>query len=252
MKRVRNAGLSFLAAAGLALLVVFEAVGCGGGVGVDYVHSGNNPVIAYRRTQALAPQYSFTGPDLIIYGDGTAYRREGQMRYWRGSLPEEELTRLLTSIVDGGFFDLKEAGKVGPMGGPVDHLTVTLKSQSKQVSEGTAVESGAFKKIVDELKGLKVPGEQEYIPEDIVLHARLMEGGATSGGRVQEWTLDPAWLEKASAAGSPGEHLSGTQAQEVWKVLAGENRADGEVFWNAGGKVYGQVIADPQFPMPGV
>jgi hypothetical protein len=232
---------------------ILAAAGCGGtGVKVEFARSERNPVIIYQRTPAFPPVYDAGTPDLIIYGDGTAFRVPGLLDIKRGSFTNDELKKLLNSIVAKGFFELPTKGEEPPVGGDTDHVTVTLKSRSRSVTAGAATATSPFSDVVAQLRDLKIPKEQDYIPENLVLYSSVFQGTTPSGGKVLPWSLDPKLLENSSQAKTPGIGVSGEQAQAVWKALKDASGSPDEVYWVVGNKVYARVVAIPQFPMPGV
>jgi hypothetical protein len=229
------------------------AAGCGGtSVNVDFTQSERNPVIAYQRAQALPPVYDARGPDLIIYGNGTAFRMTGSTDIKSGSFSHEELKKLVTSIVDQGFFELRTKGEKPPLGGDTDSVTVTLKKKSRNVSAGAATATSPFKDIVEQLRNLKIPKEQEYTPDNLVLYASVFQGEPPAGAKVLDWNLNPSLLQAASQAEAPGTGVSGAEAQSVWNALKQAPGSIDEVYWRAGNRIYARVVAIPQFPMPGV
>jgi len=237
----------------LMVTVVLAAAGCGGkSVKVEFTQSERNPVIIYQRTQALPPVYDAGRPDLIIYGNGTAFRTTGLMDIKRGGFSHEELKKLLTSIVEKGFFELSSKGEKPPLGGDTDHVTVILKNKSKNVSAGAATAISPFKDIVEQLRDLKIPKEQEYTPDNLVLYSSVFQGAPPEGATVLDWKLDPKPLEASSQAKAPGAGVSGAEAQAVWNALKQASGSPDYVYWRAGNKIYARVIAVPQFPMPGV
>ncbi|MHB8896018.1 MAG: hypothetical protein ACYC99_12700, partial [Candidatus Geothermincolia bacterium] len=131
----------YVQATAVALLSILTglAAGCGTAPPVEYSRSATQPIISYQRTQALPPEYSPRGPVFIVYGDGTAYRRDGLMDYKSGKLTDAQLKSLVTSVVDKGFFGMKQSQGNPLPGGAVDHVTVTLSSKSSSVEapEGT-------------------------------------------------------------------------------------------------------------------
>jgi hypothetical protein len=243
----------FIACAVTMTAVVIAAAGCGGtGTKVDFTKSGRNPVIIYERTPAFPPTYNAQGPDLIIYGNGATFRITGPAEIKRGSFTDAELRGLLTAIVNQGFFNLHAKGANPPTGGDTDHLTVTLKDESKSVSAGAATATSPFKDIVQQLRDLKIPNEREYIPDNLVLYSSVFQGTPPSGAKVLTWNLDPKFLQNSSEAKTSGIGVSGTDAQAVWKALRDSSGSPDEVFWVVGNKVYARVVAIPQFPLPGV
>lgn len=242
--RATKTVLSLAIAAALLL-----AGGCDDEPAVEYTRSDRQPVLVYFTTQALPPMYSPKGPDLIVYGSGTAYKKSGLMDYTTGVLSADEVTTLLSSVVEKGFFSLEgEQGEPMP-GAAVSHVTVTLSSESKGL-EGTST-TGAFGEIVTILKDFEIPGATEYLPDTIVLNASAHEGTQPFSGTVLEWTASPADLEQAARL--EGYSLNGEEARQAWKLLADAYRAGpGDVAWRAGGRLYTQVFADPQFPAPGI
>lgn len=237
----------------MMITFVLAAAGCGGtGVKVEFTRSERNPVIVYQRTPALPPVYDASGPDLVIYGNGTAFRMTGPLDIKRGSFTYEELKKLLTSIVATGFFELKTKGEEPPLGGDTDHVTVTLKSRSRNVSAGAATATSPFKDIVAQFRELKIPKEQDYIPENLVLYSSVFQGTPPAGAKVLAWSPDPKLLEASSQAKAPGTGVSGAEAQAVWNALKQASGSPGEVYWAVGNKIYARVVAVPQFPMPGV
>lgn len=247
---VASAGAIVLALA----LVAAGMAGCGTAPAVEYSDSPTQPIISYQRTQALPPEFSPRGPVFIVYGDGTAYRREGLMDYKGGKLTDEQLKALVTSVVDKGFFGMEQLMGDPLPGGAVDHVTVTLKGRSSSVEapEGTTGEFGA---IVEELRSYKIPDEKEYLPDTITLFATENPQGQAVQGNVLEWTADPTLLSRASEArNSPtaGISVHGQEAQQAWKLLRDASKTGQAVAWSAGGRVYVSVYADPFFPAPGV
>lgn len=238
-------------------LLLAAALLAGSGCGtttIDYTRSSRQPVLNYSSTQALPPPSAPQGPVLVIYGDGTAYQRHGQMDYTTGKVLESELKSLLGSIVDEGFFQLKPLQGKDTPGGITDQVTVTLKGKSKSV-QGPDNSGGDFGAVLDTVKTFKIPGAKAYLPDQIILFAKQYTGPEPFVGTVLDWTADPAVLEQAAApvAGYvPGAHASGAQAQQAWKLLEGASGGDEEVAWRAGGKLYVQVYAVPQFPFPGI
>ena len=246
-----------LLVAGAVVVITTAAVaagGCGGkGVNVEFTQSERNPVLIYQRTQALPSLYNVGAPDLIIYGNGTSFRMTGLMDIKRGSFSHEELKKLLTSIVEKGFFELRSKGEDPPIGGDTDHVTVILKDKSKSVSAGAATATSPFKDIVEEIRNLKVPKEQEYTPHNLVLYSSVFQGNPPADAKVLDWGLDPKLLADAALAEAPGRAVSGAEATAAWKALKEAYQSyAGEVYWRAGGKTYARVVAVPQFPMPGV
>lgn len=230
------------------------AAGCGSSPQIEYSRSPDQPIVSCQRTQALPPEFSPKGPVFIVYGDGTAYRRGGSMDYVTGRLTGAQLERLLTSIVDAGFFRMKQVLGNPQPGGAVDHVTVTLKgaSYSVEAPEGT---TGDFGSIVNGLRSFRIPGEKEYLPDTITLYASENPPGQAVEDKVLEWTADPGLPAQASAnrnAEGAGLLVRGPQAQQVWKLLRDAPSSGGPVAWSAGGKVYTSVYADPFFPAPGV
>jgi len=239
--------------AAIMITVILAAAGCGGtGIKVEFTKSERNPVIVYERTQALPPVYNAQRPDLIIYGNGTAFRMTGPMDIKRGIFTDVELKKLLTSIVDTGYFELKTKGEEPPTGGDTDHVTVTLKGRSRSVSAGAVTATSPFKDIVEKLRNLKIPNEQEYIPENLVLYSSVFQGTPPAGAKILTWNLDPKLLQNSSQAKTPGLSVSGADAQAVWKALKDASGSLDEVYWAVGNKIYARVVAVPQFPMPGV
>jgi hypothetical protein len=253
MRRLRRRSF----AAGALVVITAAAVaaaGCGGkGVNVEFTQSERNPVLIYQRTQALPSLYNVGAPDLIIYGNGTSFRMAGLMDIKRGSFSREELKKLLASIVEKGFFELRAKGEDPPIGGDTDHVTVTLKDKSRSVSAGAATATSPFKDIVEEIRNLKVPNEQEYTPDNLVLYSSVFQGSPPADAKVLDWRLAPKLLADAALAEAPGRAVSGAEAKAAWKALKEAYRSSAdEVYWKAGGKIYARVVAVPQFPMPGV
>lgn len=237
----------------LLMAALLAASGCGK-ASIDYSRSPRQPVLAYYQTQALPPPSAPHGPVLIVYGDGTAFQRHEQMDYTTGTVPEAELKSLLGSIVDKGFFEMAALQGKDTPGGITDHVTVTLKSKSNGV-EGPDTAGGDFGAVLETVKQFKIPGAKEYLPDNIALYAAQYTGSEPFVGTVLDWTADPKLLEQAAAPAAgvlSGAHASGAQAQQVWKLLKGASGGDEEVAWRAGGKLYVQVYAVPQFPLPGV
>jgi len=237
----------------LMLAVLLASGGCGH-QSLDYTRSNRNPVVVYSQSQALPPQSAPHGPVLIIYGDGTAYQRHEQMDYVTGTVPQDEIQGLLASIIDEGFFEMAGLQGKDKPGGITDHVTVTIKNKSKGV-EGPDGSGGDFGAVLDTVKQFKIPDAKEYLPDNIGLYAVPYTNPEPFNGTVLDWTADPALLEQAAApvAGVvTGNHVSGAQAQQVWKLLKGASGLDEEVAWRAGGKLYVQVYAVPQFPLPGI
>jgi hypothetical protein len=229
--------------------------GCGGGVSLEHSKSPRQPIVSYLRNQALPPAESPKGPAFIVYGDGTAYRRVGKMSFLTGTLTESQIKALLSSIVAKGFFSMpSNLGRPAP-GGVEDQVTVTLTGKSKAViaAEGSGGDFGA---IVDTVSSYKIPGEKEYLPDRIILHAMEYVDSQPFTGKVLEWTADPAMLAQAATTKtgpSAGmQQLTGEQARQAWKLLADASSTNGAVAWRAGGKLYVSVYADPYFPAPGV
>jgi hypothetical protein len=235
-------------------LAVCLLAGCGSGKpAIVYSNSPNQPIISYFRSQALPPEFSPNSPVFVVYGDGTVYKRSGAMDYTTGKLSDAQVKALVTSVVDRGFFGMKQLQGQPPPGGAEDHVTVTLKgkSSSVQAPENGGGDLGA---IVDELRSYKIPGAREYLPDKIALQAK----GAAPGekiDRVLPWTADPGPLIQAAqpvAGYSPGAFVSGEKAQQIWKLLAGASGGSGTTGWSYGGNTYVHVYAIPSFPMPGV
>lgn len=229
--------------------------GCGSGVTLDYSKSARQPIVSYLRNQALPPDESPKGPAFIVYGDGTAYRRVGKMSFLTGTLTDAQIKSLLSAIVAKGFFTMdSNQGKPAP-GGAEDQVTVTLTGKSKAViaAEGAGGDFGA---IVDMIRSYKIPGEKEYLPDRINLHAMEYVGSQPFTGKVIDWTADPTVLVQVAAQNRKGVpdviQLTGEQARQVWKLLADASTATGPIAWRAGGKLYVSVFADPYFPAPGV
>lgn len=230
-----------------AVLLASIPGGCGSQPAVQYSTSAKQPIIAYYQTQALPPEFAPHGPNLLIYGNGTAYQRSEAMDYVTGVVPPKEIEKLLGSIVGAGFFTMKSPqGKPKP-GGITDNVTVTTKERSNGV-QGADDAGGDFGAVVNMLKGFKVPKAQKYYPENVVIHA----AAATEpfSGTVREWTASPVMLEQAAAKGAYA--VSGGEAEQAWKLLEAARGEDEQVAWRADGKLYMQVYAVPQFPAPGV
>jgi hypothetical protein len=239
-------------AVALMMTVILTAAGCGQSIKVEFTRSERNPVIVYQRKQALPPVYGAGAPDLIVYGNGTTFRIAGPMDIKRGSFSYKELKGLLTWIVDEGFFELKAVGEKPPIGGDTDYVTVTLKNESKNVSAGAATATSPFKDIVEHLRNLKIPKEQEYTPDNLVLYSSVFQGAPPAGATVLDWKLDPKLLQTASQVNAPGTGVSGSDAEAVWNALKQANQSSDEVYWRAGNNIYARVVAVPQFPKPGV
>lgn len=236
-----------------AVVVLLLSVGCAGAPGVEFSTSASQPIVSYVRTVALPPEYSPTSPEFIVYGDGTAYRREGRMSYFKGTMTPVQIKTLAQSIVDKGFFTMSRTTSRMLPGGAVDHVTLTLKSRSSSV-ERPSDTGGAFGQIVREVQDYRIPGEKEYLPDRITLYATEAAPGEQVD-KVIDWTADPGPLVAAANAHSSvtvGTQVTGVQAQQVWKLLAGASGEKGTVGWRAGGKTYVHVYADPFFPAPGV
>ena len=250
---VRRASIHSIAVA-LVLTAAALATGCGTTPPIEYSKSSSQPIVSYDRTQALPPEYSPRGPVFIVYGDGTAFRREGLMDYRTGKLTEAQLKGLVTSITDRGFFEMKQQLGNPKPGGAVDHVTVTLSSRSTSV-EAPEGAGGDFGAIVSELRAYVIPDEKEYLPDRITLHAAEDPAGQKNEGKVLEWTADPNDLALAAegrSGATGGAQLTGAEAQKVWKLLRDASSTQGTVAWSAGGKIYTNVYADAYFPAPGV
>ncbi|MHB8895299.1 MAG: hypothetical protein ACYC99_09020, partial [Candidatus Geothermincolia bacterium] len=165
-----------------------------------------------------------------------------------------QLKSLVTSVVDKGFFGMKQSQGNPLPGGAVDHVTVTLSSKSSSVEapEGTG---GNFGAIVNELREYKIPNEKEYLPDRITLYASEVPAGQKVEETVLTWTADPNDLALAAQAKTgmiTGVQLTGSEAQQAWKLLRDASGNKGPVVWSAGGKMYASVFADAFFPAPGV
>ena len=236
----------------LAVIVVLSAVllaGCGSTPAIRHSKSDRQPVLVFYKSQALPPEFAPAGPTLIAYGTGTAYRQKARYQYVGCKLSESQLNDLLSSVIDKGFFDLKTDLGMGAPGGVTDHVTVTLTGRSKFV-EGPENSGGTFGEIVKMLESYQIPGATPYTPAIITVHAAEYTGQQPWTGKIVAWTADPAVLAKASGAGA--DSVSGATAAQVWKLLGDSYDPNGNVAFSAGGKLYEQVYATPNFPLPGV
>jgi len=238
-----------LAAAVAVFLAAGLLAGCGSTPSIRHSTSARQPVLVFYKSQALPPEFAPAGPTLIAYGTGAAYQQKSRYAYVGGKLTPSQLDDLLSSVVEAGFFDLKTDQGRGAPGAVTDHVTVTLTGRSKLV-EGPEDSGGAFGEIVKMLESYQIPGATPYTPAIITVHAAELTGQQPWTGKTVAWAADPVVLARASIAGA--DSFSGATAAQVWKLLGDSYDPNGNVAFSAGGKLYEQVYATPNFPLPGV
>lgn len=235
----------------IAMLVVgfLFVVGCGTPrVDLSYSDSAVTPVVTFNRYQAIAPIYNSSAPVTIIYGDQTAIEKKDSYEFTTGKLAGEGLDGVLQSLYDEGFFELDKTYTGESMaGGVTETLTIKLSARTFEVSVQGGQGPTNWEKIVNTVTDLDTSGSEEYIPNTILLFAKV-EPEASSAPNVMEWPGISADLAQASSAESGGRKLEGKAANVAWKAIQESMKSDTEVTWKANGDFYTYVYAVPVFP----
>ena len=248
MRQVR-VFVAVLAVMAMAALVL---VGCGGSkVDLSYNKSPSNPVIVYYQLQALAPKYNTDAPQEIIYGDGKVIKSDGPSRYISGDMAGGDLDGVLETLQEEGYFELEDEYLGGQMpGGVTEVLEVHLEDKDYTVSVAGEKGPSNWKEIVEAATEFNIQGSKEYFPETVLLHASSV-AEETEYAEVLTWPGHPDELADAEAAGAEGLKLEGSEARDAWVAIQESFEAEEggeEAFFEAGGKVYWDVWADPVFP----
>jgi hypothetical protein len=234
----------------LGLVVSVIATGCGSSIPLTYNKSADKPVIMFTSTQALSPVYNPTSPEILIYGDGTAYKKTGPYSYTKGTL-QSTVPQLLQTIESFGFFNMSSGSSSGTAGGVMQTITVWLvdngQTRKYTVSAPQGGGPSGWDSVVNAVTGAKVTGSQDYTPTSVTLSARDADPSATAGATVQDWPAGAGDLAKAAAA-DKRLVISGDQAATAWKTIGPTYEgAPTEVVWRYNGKLYSLVYASPIF-----
>jgi hypothetical protein len=246
-----SAKLISICAAVLAALAL--AAGCGGKTraNMSFPTGAGTPVVTYWSYKAISPVYNPDVPVTVVYGDGTLIKKEDAYKLTRGTLTRQQMSGLLKTLQDKGFFDMKsEYNTEKPLpGGTTDTVSVTTTTETHQVSvEGGAGPAG-WNGIISAVTGLQGAGTTEYVPESITLFAREA-AQVPQGAAVNPWPGSPSDLAGA-AAQDAGLGLNGAAAGTAWSAVQSsfsQNSSGEDAYWSAGGKTYTFVYASPLLP----
>ncbi len=166
-------------------------------------------------------------PDFQIYGDGRIIWTEyddnsGARSVFVGQLSEAEMTAILQSLVDAGFFGWKDRYEDPLVADASEQcLIVNLESQQKTVCEYVEGAPEAFHAIYDELSAGAGADGEPYIPEQGLLTSHPIDA---SGFDNIESIRSTEWSEAAagfslSAATDEGAWVEGAALESAWAAV---------------------------------
>ena len=236
----------------ILLAATLPASGCGGkkAPSLSFPSSGGTPVVNYSSYKAIAPVYNPDVPVVVIYPAGTMIKKEDPYEFTTGTLSRDQVTSILESLQEKGFFGFKKeygGGEAKP-GGTTETITVNLESGKYSVSVAGGVGPEGWNDIIDTVMNAKASGVKDYVPGSIILYSK--EGPQVpQGAAVTPWTGQASDL--AGAAAQDGQKLTGDSAVMAWKTVQGafaNGGAGGDAYWTADGKTYTYVYARPELP----
>jgi hypothetical protein len=234
------------------LASVLSASGCGGknAPSLSFPSSGETPVIVYSSYQAIAPVYNPDVPVVVIYPDGTMIKKQDPYQFTTGMLSRDEITGILQSMADAGFFGFKKeySGGEAKPGGTTETMTVNLDSGTYKVSAVGGSAPSGWNEIVETVTGAEPSAVKDYVPETIILYSKEAPQ-VPQGAVVTPWPGQASDL--AGATAENGQKMTGDSAASAWKTLQGAYASGGagsETYWTAGGKTYTYVYGRPVLP----
>jgi hypothetical protein len=246
--RFARASVIFITA--ILLAATLPATGCGGKKtpSLSFPSSGETPVINYSSYQAIAPVYNPDVPVVVIYPDGTMIKKQGPYEFTTGTLTRDQITGILESLENAGFFGFKSdyGGGESKPGGATEKLVVNLDSGTYAVSVAGGAGPAGWNDILNTITGAKASAEKDYVPSSIMLYSKE-ESQVPQGAVVTAWPGQASDL--AEAAAQDGQKLTGESAASAWKTLQGvysEGGTGSETYWTADGKTYTYVYARPE------
>ena len=256
--------------ASVAFAVVLILTACAGDqaglatpvpVSVEYEHSAGVLVVEADTHGGLMPppagrhvaELNIFGDGLVVLAEGDGAPRVGTDRgITTGHIEQEELEKLLTFIVDAGFFGLDDqyATSPAPPDMPWRHVTINLLSTTKTVSiypHDYADAPEAFLETYRMLMGLSAADTTVFTPASGTLSAadlgpiEELPGGRQS--QVAPW--DTPLVGVALSEVTEGIHLEGEQYQVVEEYLLRYPR--GQLFGSQEGIAY-EVLLEADLP----
>jgi hypothetical protein len=187
---------------------------------------------------------------VVIYPDGTKITKNGPYELTTGKLTRDQITEILESLKDAGFFEFKEEYGAGQAkaGGSTQTLTVVLEGGTYKVSVTGGAGPAGWSGIVDTVTGAKASAEKDFVPSSVILYSKE-ESQVPEGAAVAPWPGQASDL--AGAAAQDGKRLEGESAASAWKALQGvyaEGGPGSDAYWTVGGKTYTYVYARPELP----
>jgi hypothetical protein len=237
----------------MVLVALLTASGCGGKTdsGMTFPSTPGKPVVTYTSYKAIAPAYNPDVPVAVIYGDGAVIKKEDPYKLTTGALSSQQMSDLLKTLKDRGFFEMKSEykNKVPLAGGTTDTVTVVTSSGTHEVSAEDGAGPPGWGDILAAITGVEAPDMKEYIPSSITLFAREATD-VPQGAAVEPWPAGPPDLAAAAAAAA-GLGLNGDSAGGAWRAVQSSFARNGsgeEAYWISGGKTYTYVYANPILP----
>lgn len=160
--------------------------------------------------------------DAQVWGDGrivwTTWAEDYQRQVWQGQLSEAEMTALLQTFVDKGFFGMQ--ARYAPEGNIVDggtlSLSVHLPSTSTKVSEYINGAPSEFHDLVDLLtSGAGVAGTP-YLPQSGHLDAREINQDMVDKTDLPVWDAAALGLDLHDAERI---WIEGDALMRAWEVV---------------------------------